>query len=188
MSTEGTARYTVIFLSRLSCLKISSVLNTPIVSTCLSSNRGETLLTPPPVDQTNNQPVYGLPLEQHLDRIGQPVSTVMHDCCIALREKWMDTEGIFRIAASAAKLKLLRVCGLYTTIGDSHMHTHTHMITNANSHVHTLTHMSYSHSLDRYTALPIIRAISFYMYLVVFFLRIHLMLAMLISQFMILMQ
>ena len=60
-------------------------------------------------DQTNNQPVYGLPLEQHLDRIGQPVSMVIHDCCLALREKWMDTEGIFRIAAGAAKLKLLKV-------------------------------------------------------------------------------
>ena len=77
-------------------------------------------------DQTNNQPVYGLPLEQHLDRIGQPVSMVIHDCCLALREKWMDTEGIFRIAAGAAKLKLLKVCDNYYNIMHTHMKTYTH--------------------------------------------------------------
>ena len=103
---------------------------------CLSST--------PPVDQTNNQPVYGLPLEQHLDIIGQPVSTVIHDCSIALREKWMDTEGIFRIAASAAKLKLLKVCtqqlGTHT-----YAHTHTHIHSPTHTHIYTHAH-SYTHS------------------------------------------
>ena len=112
---------------------------------CLSST--------PPVDQTNNQPVYGLPLEQHLDIIGQPVSTVIHDCSIALREKWMDTEGIFRIAASAAKLKLLKVCtqqlGTHTYAHThTHIHSPTHLLIDSLSPIHTHTHThSPTHSL-----------------------------------------
>ena len=85
---ECTARYTVFLcltflLENKLCIKHSYSLHYARVSP-------QTLLTPPPVDQTNNQPVYGLPLEQHLDIIGQPVSTVIHDCC---RNGWTPRES-----------------------------------------------------------------------------------------------
>ena len=85
---------------------------------CLSST--------PPVDQTNNQPVYGLPLEQHLDIIGQPVSTVIHDCSIALPRE-----------SSAAKLKLLR--SVHNNGHRTHTHTQSSDIT-ASAHYNTLSY------------------------------------------------
>ena len=39
----------------------------------------------------------------------QDIAVVLTTCVAALREKWMDTEGLFRLAAGAAKIKYLKV-------------------------------------------------------------------------------
>ena len=39
----------------------------------------------------------------------QDIAVVLSTCTTALREKWMDTEGLFRLAAGAAKIKYLKV-------------------------------------------------------------------------------
>ncbi len=60
-------------------------------------------------DKTTDRPVYGLDLKEHLESTDRTYSYVIEECCLELREKWLDTEGLFRLAAGAAKLKLLKV-------------------------------------------------------------------------------
>lgn len=60
-------------------------------------------------DNTADRPTFGFPLEEHLKITGNTISAVIEECCAAIREKWMDIEGIFRLAGSASKLKLLKV-------------------------------------------------------------------------------
>ena len=62
--------------------------------------------------------VYGLNLKEHLESTGRTYCLVIEECCLALREKWMDTEGLFRLAASSAKLKLLKVSGTLVTYSE----------------------------------------------------------------------
>ena len=72
-----------------------------------------------------------------------------------------------------------------------HSHTHTHTHTHTRTLTHTLTHshtLSHTYTLEHYTVAQIIVSFSIYWSEHSFFLRIHLMLAMLISKFMILMQ
>ena len=56
-----------------------------------------------------DQPVFGQPLEDHLRAYKCEIAVVIEDCISAIRESWMDTEGLFRLAASSAKIKFLKV-------------------------------------------------------------------------------
>ena len=53
--------------------------------------------------------MFGCPLEEHLRLFKTEVSVVLEACCQALTEQWMDTEGLFRIAAGTARVRLLKV-------------------------------------------------------------------------------
>ena len=48
-------------------------------------------------------------LMEHMKLSKREVAVVIQDCVEALRDGWMDTEGLFRIAGSAAKIKFLKV-------------------------------------------------------------------------------
>ena len=69
------------------------------------------VVIPPPPGDTKERPMFGCPLEEHLRLFKTDVSVVLEACCQALREQWMDTEGLFRIAAGTARVRLLKVCG-----------------------------------------------------------------------------
>ena len=56
-----------------------------------------------------DQPVFGHPLEEHLRAYKCDIAVVIEECSSAIRENWMDTEGLFRLAASSAKIKFLKV-------------------------------------------------------------------------------
>ena len=56
-----------------------------------------------------DQPVFGQHLEQHLRAYKCDIAVVIEECISAIRENWMDTEGLFRLAASSAKIKFLKV-------------------------------------------------------------------------------
>ncbi|KAL5473106.1 hypothetical protein EMCRGX_G027551 [Ephydatia muelleri] len=60
------------------------------------------------MNETQERPVFGCPLEEHLKVCKQDIAVVLSTCTTALREKWMDTEGLFRLAAGAAKIKYLK--------------------------------------------------------------------------------
>ena len=62
-----------------------------------------------PTDDTKERPMFGCPLEEHLRLFKTDVAVVLKACCQALREQWMDTEGLFRIAAGTARVRLLKV-------------------------------------------------------------------------------
>lgn len=68
------------------------------------------LLFPP--DDTKERPMFGCPLEEHLRLFKTDVAVVLESCCQALRDQWMDTEGLFRIAAGTARVRLLKVGNL----------------------------------------------------------------------------
>lgn len=53
--------------------------------------------------------MFGCPLEEHLRLFKTDVAVVLEACCQALRDQWMDTEGLFRIAAGTARVRLLKV-------------------------------------------------------------------------------
>ena len=53
--------------------------------------------------------MFGCPLEEHLRLFKTDVAIVLEACCQALRDQWMDTEGLFRIAAGTARVRLLKV-------------------------------------------------------------------------------
>ena len=82
------------------------VFNTLHLSFSLSHTRTHTHTQK---DVSTERPVYGLDLLEHLKITERTISYVIEECCLALREKSMNTEGLFRIAGSAAKLKLLKV-------------------------------------------------------------------------------
>lgn len=71
----------------------------------LTHNNSEIVIS----DVTTGRPVFGFDLEEHLKTSERSISYVIEECCLALRKEGMDSEGIFRLAASAAKLKLLKV-------------------------------------------------------------------------------
>jgi hypothetical protein len=54
------------------------------------------------------KPLFGLALENHLDRSGRRVASVLEDCVNALLDYGLDEEGLFRIAGAASKVKKLR--------------------------------------------------------------------------------
>jgi hypothetical protein len=60
------------------------------------------------LDVTTERPVFRCDLLEHLKISDRSISYVIEECCLALRERGMNYEGIFRLAASAAKLKLLK--------------------------------------------------------------------------------
>lgn len=51
--------------------------------------------------------LFGCPLEEHLKLCKCDVAVVIEQCVIALKDGCMDTEGLFRIAGSTAKVKNL---------------------------------------------------------------------------------
>ena len=69
------------------------------------SPTSQSLLT----DDTKERPMFGCPLEEHLRLFKTDVSIVLKACCQALRDQWMDTEGLFRIASGMARVRLLKV-------------------------------------------------------------------------------
>lgn len=62
------------------------------------------------LEQNKRKPVYGLPLEEHLDTEGVKIAVPLQTCVNWLLEFGIDEEGLFRIAGSASKVKVLRVC------------------------------------------------------------------------------
>lgn len=60
-------------------------------------------------EESQQRPLFGLSLEEHRKISKREVAVVIQDCVEALREGWMDTEGLFRIAGSATKIKFLKV-------------------------------------------------------------------------------
>ena len=60
-------------------------------------------------DETQDRPVFGLALEEHLRISKREISAVLETCCNGLREWMTDTEGLFRIAGGQAKIKFLKV-------------------------------------------------------------------------------
>lgn len=76
-------------------------------------------MTPHP-DETQDRPVFGCSLEGHLRVYKREIAVVIEECITALRENWMDTEGLFRIAASSAKTKFLKVGSVgHDTVGQN---------------------------------------------------------------------
>lgn len=61
-------------------------------------------------DQHSTKPVYGCPLEEHLQATGREIAFVIETCVSILYHEGLEEEGLFRIAGSAAKLKKLKVC------------------------------------------------------------------------------
>ena len=62
-----------------------------------------------PAEESQEKPVFGMALEEHLMLSKREVAVVISDCVEALQADWMDTEGLFRIAGSAAKVRFLKV-------------------------------------------------------------------------------
>ena len=63
-------------------------------------------------DEAPDRPIFGLDLDEHLRILKCEVAAALEACCTSLRESGMDTEGLFRIAASSAKVKLLKVSAM----------------------------------------------------------------------------
>lgn len=62
-------------------------------------------------DETQDRPVFGLSLVEHLRISKREIAVVLETCCTELRKEWMDTEGLFRIAGGQSKVKFLKVNG-----------------------------------------------------------------------------
>ena len=60
-------------------------------------------------EESQERPIFGMSLTEHLKLSKREVAVVIQDCVEALRDGWMDTEGLFRVAGSAAKVKFLKV-------------------------------------------------------------------------------
>lgn len=60
-------------------------------------------------DDTQDRPVFGLSLGEHLRISKRDIAVVLETCCMELRKEWMDTEGLFRIASGQSKVKFLKV-------------------------------------------------------------------------------
>ena len=60
-------------------------------------------------DETQDRPVFGMSLAEHLRISKRDIAAVLETCCTGLRKDWMDTEGLFRIAGGQAKVKFLKV-------------------------------------------------------------------------------
>lgn len=61
------------------------------------------------VDQHVAKPVYGCPLEDHLQSSEREIAYVIEVCVSILYHHGLEEEGLFRIAGSASKLKKLKV-------------------------------------------------------------------------------
>lgn len=61
------------------------------------------------LDVSAERPAFGVCLLEHLKTTERKIAFVIEECCLELRKRGMKLEGIFRLAASAAKLKLLKV-------------------------------------------------------------------------------
>lgn len=62
------------------------------------------------IEESANKPVFGMPLEEHLGKMGRDVAMVLEACILTLLDTGIEEEGLFRIAGSAIKLKKLRAC------------------------------------------------------------------------------
>ena len=62
-----------------------------------------------PSDESHVRPLFGMSLEEHGKLSKREVALVIQDCVEALRDGCLDTEGLFRIAGSATKVKFLKV-------------------------------------------------------------------------------
>ncbi|XP_071814478.1 rho GTPase-activating protein 17-like isoform X3 [Apostichopus japonicus] len=60
------------------------------------------------LDQHKRKPVFGTPLEEHLETEGVKIAVPLQTCIDWLMEFGIDEEGLFRIAGSAGKVKVLR--------------------------------------------------------------------------------
>ena len=60
-------------------------------------------------EQHSTRPVYGCPLDEHLQSSGREIALVIEACVGILYHDGLEEEGLFRIAGSAAKLKKLKV-------------------------------------------------------------------------------
>ena len=75
-------------------------------------------------------------LTEHKKLSKREVALVVQDCVEALRDGCLDTEGLFRIAGSATKVKFLKVflCeSLLCLFTNSQTHTHSYTHTRQNS-------------------------------------------------------
>ena len=59
--------------------------------------------------QNSTKPVYGCPLDEHLQTTGKDIAVVIEACISILFHEGLEEEGLFRIAGSATKLKKLKV-------------------------------------------------------------------------------
>ena len=66
-----------------------------------------------------SQGVFGLALEDHLRLQGREIASPLETCIFWISELGVEEEGLFRIAGSASKIKLIRV----TKISTSHWST-----------------------------------------------------------------
>lgn len=60
-------------------------------------------------DDTQDRPVFGLSLTEHLRISKRDIAVVLETCCTELRREWMDTEGLFRITGGQSRVKFLKV-------------------------------------------------------------------------------
>lgn len=61
------------------------------------------------LDNHNRKPVFGTHLEEHLESEGVKIAVPLRICVEWLQEFGIGEEGLFRIAGSAGKVKVLRV-------------------------------------------------------------------------------
>lgn len=59
--------------------------------------------------QSSTRPIYGCPLDEHLQSTGKEIALVIEACVSVLYHEGLEEEGLFRIAGSAGKLKKLKV-------------------------------------------------------------------------------
>ena len=73
-------------------------------------------------EESQERPLFGMCLAEHQKLSKKDVAVVVQDCVEALRDGWLDTEGLFRIAGSAAKVKFLKVSSVSPSrCHDSHV-------------------------------------------------------------------
>ncbi|XP_063234388.1 rho GTPase-activating protein 44-like isoform X2 [Bacillus rossius redtenbacheri] len=61
------------------------------------------------INESSSKPVYGYPLESHLEVTGRKIAFPIELCVCALLELGMDEEGLFRVAGGASKLRRMKM-------------------------------------------------------------------------------
>ena len=67
-----------------------------------------------------SQGVFGLALEDHLRLQGREIASPLETCIFWLMELGLEEEGIFRIAGSTSKMKMIRVSRFILLMADGH--------------------------------------------------------------------